>query len=310
MADQNIELSKFFERDIIEFLDQKKAERSGIDASKEKFYGDYESALKKGDFQKGAEIFEEALTQYNSLNRDNPYKSIMYEDILEMIELSKKGLINMDEENNLTKLLKLLSEQEIESHMPDIIQAIEKIKVERAQVRIAQESKLYEEKAKIDKIIKELSQELFILLRKKDLKKAIDKYKNLKETFEKYPPKFDNEKQEVYEDILAFYMQIKRLKEELTQKSKIEKSLEIKKEHLTPIKKEQPSDLEKIKVIVAEIKEDAQKRDFHSAKSKIILLREIASHVPDDHIRNMLEQKINTMNQKLEFVKRTSEHQT
>lgn len=310
--EEQVELAKFFERDIIEFLDQKKAESMGAGNSlKNKYYSKFESAINASDINKAEKILEDVLTKFNSIDRNSPYKTIIYEDILEILEFSKKEAALLKGDNDLIKILNLIHEQDIESSMPNTIQAIEKIKVERAQKRIEEESKYYEEKAKLDKAIKNFSQDLFINLRKKDLKSSIETYKRLKEIFERYPSRFEEDKQDIYGNILAFYMQIKRLKEELNQKKEISKKLEIIKEaRRTSIEQDKPSELEKIKKIVDEIKEDAKHKDFHAARGKIIDLREIASHVHDKHIRIMLESKINTMNQKLEFVRRALEHKT
>jgi len=67
---------------------------------------------------------------------------------------------------------------------------------------------------------------------------------------------------------------------------------------------------QKIKEIMFEIKKDVGEKDFEAARSKLIDLKHITSKISDKHVRNILEGKITTINQNIDFVRRSSEQKT
>jgi len=304
MEKSNVELDKFFERDIIEFLDEMKAKQTGDNkyVSPEQYFEQLNQALKQANSKKGVDIFEEAIKKYNSLPKTDTYKGIIFEQIIEMLESTKKYVKEMNDQTELSTLLDIfLESHELREEAPIKISVFEKLNEERTKIEIKEEEKYYEIKQKVEDKIQEETKLLFVNMRKKNLQDSIANYKKIKLYFKEYPSNFEEEKQNLYSDILAYYMQIKRLRDEL--QTKVEKQ-HIEEEETETDNKEV---MQKIKSIVGEIKESTQNKDFHSAKGKIIDLKQIASTVPDKHIRAILDSKISTINQKIDFAQRVSE---
>jgi len=304
----NVELDKFFERDIIEFLDEMKSKQTGDNSyvSPEQYYELLNKALSKANSKRGVEIFEQAINKYNSLPKSDTYKGIIFEQIVEMLEMTKKYVKEMGDKTELSVLLNIFLEgHELQDDAPSKITSFEKLKEYRTKQEIKEEEKYYLIKQKVEDKIHEETKNLFVNIRKKKLKEAIASYKKIKSYFKEYPSIFEVEKQDLYSDILAYYMQIKRLRDELQKKK--QRIEEKQREEEASEENNQSTTIQKIKEIVDEIKENTKNKDFHLAKGKIIDLRHITSTIPDKHIRSILDSKINTINQKIDFAQRVSE---
>jgi uncharacterized coiled-coil DUF342 family protein len=117
-------------------------------------------------------------------------------------------------------------------------------------------------------------------------------------------------KQEIYTDLISFFMQINKLKKEL-EEDKI-KILEDKRRLELSTKKNANSYLRlaDLKELINQIKEDVKISDFTSATQKTIEIREIINKIPDQykHIRSILSSKVDIIVQRIEFVKRIKNH--
>lgn len=312
MDRSQINLDNFFEVDIIRFLDEKAAKKQG--RLKQSILQQAEMALKRKDIETVLNIFEDLTNKYNSVSKSSAYKSLIYGDILELLDVAKKNTEKLDKNSELARIIKNISENEEikQGELPDVITAFQKIKIERAKIKLEQEEVLYKIQAESEKRRRKVSQNLFVNIRKKQLKESVENYQALKKIFLEYPYKFKEEKEEFYNDILSFYMQIRRLKEDIQEKyrqdinAKAKKNMEI---------KEKKSDTNaisalKIKEIMFEIKKDVGEKDFEAARSKLIDLKHITLKISDKQVRNILESKINTINQNIDFVRRSSEQKT
>jgi hypothetical protein len=317
MKKQTLELDKFFEKDIIEFLDEKNTKILGPGKAKttDQDYNNLRDALRNNDTKIAVDILEESISKFNSLEMNNTYKEIIFEELLEMIELSRKYVSDTDDNSELSKVLKLLEEStEMSETLPERITAFEKIKVERAQKKIEEKEKEYQIQAKADSETKKVSQELFLNLRKKNLKEAMLCYRKLKSLFEDYPSSLEEEKQQFYNDLLAFYMQINKLKEELKQRQSEDVSAAASQKTMNfeqrPDNLPQDYQPEQIKGIMTQIKQDLEAHDFNTAKGRIIDLKQIVSKISDTHLKDIINGKIDTLNNKIDFLERASDQKT
>ena len=138
-----LDLDNFFETDIIKFLDERVSDRQGI--QKQSFYQKAEAALKKNNIEVVLNIFEDLTNRYNSIGMYNAYKTIIYTDILELVEMAKKNAKKLDKKSELARIVKSISENEDinQGEMPEVITAFQKIKMERAKRKLAEEEVSY-----------------------------------------------------------------------------------------------------------------------------------------------------------------------
>ena len=208
------ELEKFFERDIIEFLDKKAQEKGALDEVQE-----LEKALQYEDYKKATKVIERAVKRFNKTEAKEIYKEIHLNKVIELVNKAKDLTINLNEENELTRVLKLLKEsRQLEQETTKNIDVFEEIRRQEREKEEEEERKNVERAKQLENEMFELNKKLFISIRKKDIKNAILQYRELKSKFQMYPSIFKDEKTEIYNDLIAFYMRIKKLKTELEQK--------------------------------------------------------------------------------------------
>lgn len=161
-------------------------------------------------------------------------------------------------------------------------------------------------KDSLDVKIGEVEKIIFINIRKKNLKEAMLDYKQLKKYFEEYPAKYKSEKQEIYSNLLSYYLQIQKLKKELQQ----EQDKGYSQEGAAPESKQKKLRLEEIKQAIFEIKRDVKNQRFDSAVNRVLELKHQASQIPDDYksLRGILETKTDLMLQRISFIRRMREH--
>lgn len=309
---EDVEIEKYFERDIIEFLDRKKViMKTGNTEGAENVEEDMAIALSKNDVELAAKILEVTVNNFNKITEGDVYKEIYFSKIQELARQAEEFLRINPEQNILYEDITLLQESEqLEKGIISKIDVFEKRQIEHEEKELENQEKEADKVARLNKKIKEVNQRIFINLRKKDLKEAINDYKKLKELFEKFPASFEEEKQEFYNDLLAFFMQIQKLKKDLVKikrKSAEEKAL------FSIAKQEEGRKyikIQDIKDIVNNIKQDVRNSDFDSARQKIIELKHISSKIPEEykHLRTLLESKINTINQRVEMIKKMASH--
>ncbi len=296
----NNELSRFYEKDIIEFLESIRYKNN---KNEKNVFGAMKEFLSEHDIKKADSLFEELINEYNEIPKEDVYKEILYNRISDIIDYSVKFLDSFGWDNSYGEIIsKLINSKELEGMIPDIITVYESRKAEQAKEMVEKSEKDYKHKNYLDKKIQEINNIMFINIRKKDLKGSIKAYKLLKAYFEEYPSKFKSEKQNVYSDLLAHYVQIQKLKKELSRPNVKNHAEDFKR---SDVVRKKYLKLEDVNAGINSIKQHVKKKEFKEAKAEIINLKHLVSKMPDDykHLKQMLNSKINIINQRVEFAK-------
>ncbi len=300
-------LDKFIEMDILEFLDRKKGVSEGEVSASEAYYDDVKSALLEENVSKALDVIERAADDYNKIKDSDPYKDIAYNRFVEAIQLLEeyKGK-GFDE---LEGVLKKIEESGIHNAKPLKINIFEERKRSRERKAFEEKEKEYESKEEIKNKMNRVMHELFINIRKKDLAASVNSYKSLRSLFHQFPSRFIDEKKEAYNDLLSYYIQIKKLKKEIQQK-KSGSAASASAESHDDVNKKKYLNPSTINNIIKGIREDVKGKDFAGAKEKIIELKHLASNIPEDqkHVRALFESKVSAISQKVELAKRRWEH--
>ncbi len=302
-----LDLDQYLEKDIIEFLDKKK----DIQMNEHKNSSEMLQALEANNVALAAKLIEETVSFYNQLPISSISKDQYFNKITEMYRQAAEFLKLNPLECRLKEDIELLTNsKELDEGV------IERISSLDAKISESEESKINAKKqesefiAKIDEEIKSRIEKLAISVKKKDLANSIANYKELKLLFEQYPSTESEKKQELYSDLLSFFMQIKKLKKEIEEnkakllydKKILESSL---RKNVTNYLK-----LNDLKDLVNQIKDNVRNSDFNSATQKTIEMRQIINRIPDEykHIRGILNSKLDIIVQRIEFVKRIKNH--
>lgn len=308
MAQTILALDQYFERDIIEFLDKKKELQ---DAEAKNTSSEMISALESSNIALAQKILEDAIFDYNKIGLHDVYKEIYFKKILEMTRQAIDFLNIHPQQSKLRETVELLIKSgELSQGTVEKITALEeKINQEEEEKinAIAQEKDYANH---LLEKIKNVSNKIVLSIRKKDIRTAVISYKELKLYFEQYPSTDMDKKQDIYNDLLSFFMQINKLKKEVGEEK--EKAIEDKKrlERATRANTNKYLRLTELNEIISKIKEDVKNSDFTAATQKIIELRQITGRIPDQykHIRSILNSKIDVIVQRVEFVKRLKTH--
>ncbi|MFP4567383.1 MAG: hypothetical protein ACLFN8_00410 [Candidatus Woesearchaeota archaeon] len=290
------ELERFFEKDIVEFLDK----QTKINTSKDELKK-IEDAILSKNFTLASTIIEDAVKKFNKTNTNDVYREINFTKIRDLVQTAENLTKNITHKNRLSEDIKLLKEsgQLTQDHTQNITVLDERDRNEAlAESEIEREQML---KAKnIENKIAEINKQLFVSIRKKDLKGAIGQYREIKNKFKEYPSMFSDEKKEIYSDLMAFYMRINKLKEEL--KNTKTEGLNLQKPQLT----ERNMTINDVKNIINEIKKDITSENFKEAKTKIINFKHKISLIPETYIniKRHLENTTNILLKKTEFYKK------
>lgn len=296
---ERAELTRFFEKDIIEFLDEKLAQK-GAQTMINEIY----ELVKKQDFDGAAKLLEKAVEEFNKTDSQSAYREIYFNKILDILRAAKKVTKEIKRKNKLTDNITLLenSGQLKQEHTQKITVFMERDK----QLEQEEREKLDKELEKAQKIqdkMAKINKELFVSIRKKDLKTAILQYKELKKNFQEYPNIFKEQKKELYNDLIAFFMRIQKLKESIITQN--EKGSNDEKFDLP---KEQYLTLEQVKIPINEIKNHINQKEYKQAKNKTIQLKHKISLIPNEYsnVKTKLELIANKLLQKIEFAKSTT----
>jgi len=284
------ELEKFFERDIADFLDQKKIEFTENTDTKK-----LERALEDNDVTEARRIIQNAITKFNETEKENREKEIRFKKIQELIKIAQVYTDNTFVKNKLTQDLEILEKSgQIEQKNIEKITIFDEIEATQSKDVQLQKEKEIEEAGKIEQDVQNLTKLLFVAIRKKDLKQAIEIYRDLKFNFEKYPSRLSDKKKEIYNDIIFFYKTIQKIKEEQIINISIDKE-NGEKLYLDPIKR-----------IIEDIKKELKNENYKEAKAKIINLKHMISLIPENYIniKSRLENVAGLLMQKVEFQKR------
>lgn len=293
----NYKLNMYFEKDIIEFLDKqaKKTIKDYKDNTTE-----FKEALKQHNHKLAIELIKKLTNEYNQLSKKDIYKELTLNKINEIIKIAKYYLDKTTWTNQLGETITQLEKELNQNTTPQkilLFEQSEKLLEDKEKEKLRKE---YIIKDELDKKFEELQTQLFINIRKKELKKSIETYRELKKTFDEYPGRFEEEKQDKYNDILASYVQIKKLKEELKDKDTENFDIQIKKEETHNLK------IEYINQAIEKVKELTRQQQYDQATRIIIELKNKISKIPESYkrLKTLLNSKIDILTQRLEMSKR------
>ncbi len=302
--EKSVGLDKFLEMDMLEFLDNHK-KSSGREDDSLAYYEEVHEALLDKDVPRALDILEHAVEDYNKLGIQDLYKDIAYNKLLEAIQLLESYTGKGSDE--VKEFLELVDEEKIRDGKPAKIMVFEDRQKARARKAFEEKEREYERKEDIKLEMRKTMQELFINIRKKNFEASVDSYKKLKQQFSEFPSNYIDEKKELYNDLLSYYIQIQKLKKELKQSRTVsvpsnnDVEAADKGKYLNP---------RVINGIIEGIRNDVKDKKFDSAREKVIELKHITSSIPEDykHARALLESKISSINQKVDLAKRRWEH--
>ena len=300
------EIEKFLERDIIEYLDKIARSNKVGEYKSEEYIEKVKENLKIKDTVTTIKILQTAIQEFNETTPNDPYKEIRLKQIIEMNQIMKKFCEKNPEATRLKHVKDLLTEElEEKQNETNHINVFEKIEKEKKEIEKQKEEKYYLIKKKLSSHLTQIKKSISIAILKKDINTAIKRYKQLKQIFTRYPSIYIEEKKEIYNDMISYYMQIKKTMNQIKQRQ-TEKQQETQIKDIETKENYQQLHLENIQKIINSIKTDTKNKEFEKAKNKIIELKHIASQIPDKHkiIRQRLQSKIDLINQRIEFIKR------
>ena len=228
-----MDLEKFLEKDIIEFLEKKDIERKQksvvISEELEEFSTDkdymtlFKSALQNKDIIRAKGLFLEVQNKFA-----NSKKEVEKEAYTGLIETMFTEMQSLDQNKETDKaFIEELSDMKIIEDK--ILSDGDRFKKD-----------FNDNKEKIKSAILELGESIYEDLQKNDLLSAINKYKILKQKFAQFPDELKEEKESLFNDLITYYYQIRKLEKikiHDTREARIERS-ELKKEVLTSVKEE------------------------------------------------------------------------
>ncbi|MFT4282832.1 MAG: hypothetical protein ACMXX6_00215 [Candidatus Woesearchaeota archaeon] len=292
----SLTLEKFYEKDIVEFLEHKAKEKN-IESDSVAIR--VQKLLERKEEERAEEEIRKAVEEYNTLSLDNIYKEIN----LKKIRVAMKHIDNYlktqpfagDDIKQLVRSYKELSnEQDIIPPKLEFLEEKDKITDEKER---QEAQKDYQQKAKLDKIIRNINEEMFVSIRKKDFKESLKNYMLLKKSFEEYPERFIEDKKNIYNDLLALYVQIQKLKN-----IEKEKKTETKKEEKPQINIDPKEFYQKIE----DAKSKTRNKEFEKATQIILDLKHQTNKLTNEqkHLREMLNNKLDVIIQRIELAKK------
>ncbi|PIN81410.1 hypothetical protein COV13_01165 [Candidatus Woesearchaeota archaeon CG10_big_fil_rev_8_21_14_0_10_32_9] len=312
MTGTEIDLERFFEQDMVEFLDRKRALQNtgSVDNNSLSDPSEMIDALAKNNVALASKLLENTIDKYNHLSSADVYKEIYFNRILELTRLISEFIRLNPQPSKLKEDLELLHQsRQLDQGPIDKITVFESRHEAREEKLKLQRDRELTFREHLEDKLKIINKNLFLSIRKKDVPTSIKYYEEMKICFEQYPPSFAERKKELYNDLLAYFMQLQKLRKDVVEDAK--RHEEDTKRLLASVKDNAQKYLRanEIEGIINKIKIDVKNSDFNAARAKIIELKHIASSIPDEykHVRSILNAKIDIINQRVEFVKRLKE---
>ena len=321
-----MELSKFLEQDIVDFLDKVAAEqrdKKGLLRSEEftlfnvdrDYAEEAEKALEDHNPGKAKGIFKELKEAYDELEGREEEQEKVREILKEVYAKIKKS-------------------SEDETQLEDDLKEVGLMGEEKAK----DEEDLTPEEKELEKADKEMEEVVGRLngaLEQRDLDKAIQGYHDLKEKFKDYPEHDQQRKVRWYNHVLGTYEMIRRLKQkhhaaEKEQKHRTEeaeqkeakrqaaeeaarkrqeeeaKRQEAEKKATEERKRKQQQDA---KQAVRAVLLSLDQNDHHKITQLLVTAKHKVAGLPHDPQKATLEQILSTATHRLEFLKRNAERE-
>ncbi|MBC8495100.1 hypothetical protein H8D36_03030 [archaeon] len=214
-------LDVYLEKDITEFLEKKELERRQKElkdtapkvedfSMEQDFYKDFQEALDKRDLFKAKKIFDQ--TQRLTANAESEEDKNNYTDMVE---------------NMYTDLMSFSAEEDSEKEFIHNLKGMDSLQTEFGTE--VNDNGLEKKKIKIKNEIALSVQKISEFLQNTDGAAAMTEYKKMRGSFNEYPANPKHEKEELFNDIISSYYQIKKLEKikklesNRTQKKKDEK---------------------------------------------------------------------------------------
>lgn len=291
------DLTRFLKKDIINYLDtiaptNDNENSTSLGNNLELF----KDAVKDESWEEAANYFENMVENYNDISPTDIYKEVSFDKIFEAYEFCK----NKELQGDVKNYLKLLEEEKIgDGEVPNTISVLEVKKERKQQKEFKETEKDYDKKNELDNQIEEYQKQLFLAIRKEDIAKAVKNYKKIKQCFHKYPSRFEEDKENIYDDLLSLYVQIQKLSKKLS-KANNNKEIPNNTEHFNT---------KKFKKLIAQAKNEGKRGDFAKAKQTILDLKHLTNTLPRNKqaLHAMLDQKINKLQHAIQVAKRISE---
>jgi hypothetical protein len=308
MSEAVMDLEQYFERDIIEFLEKQKALQ---DSEERHTASEMLEALADSNVSLAAKLIEAAVLNYNKIPADNVYKEIHFRKLQDMLRQAGEFIRLHPQQSTLKEYVDLLRDSGQLGQGPvERVSALDGKfnEVEEQRLKAEEEEKIFR-RALAEKFDAS-SAALAACIRKRDVAGAMQKYGELKSLFGQYPSLDLERKQEMYNDLLSFFMQIGKLRKDIMEQRRSESEERVRLARTVKAAASRYIRLEDIKATVARVKEDVRKGDFSSATQRTIELREMTGRIPESyrHIRSVLNSKIDIIVQRIEFVRRMKEH--
>ncbi len=317
-----MELSKFLEQDIIDFLDKIAAEqrnKKGLLRSEEftlfnvdrDYAEEAEKALQEHNPGKAKGIFKELKEAYDELEGREEEQEKVRSILKEVYEKIKKS---SEDETQLEEDLKEVG-----------LMGEEKAKEEKD---LTPEEKELE---KADKEMEEVVKRVNDALEKRDLDNAIKGYHELKEKFKDYPEHDQQRKVRWYNHVLGTYEMIRRLKQKhhAAEKEQQEEEEEAKREEAKKqtaeeeAKKRQEEESQRQRAAEEakrKQREDAKQAvravllslgqdDRHKTTQLLVTAKHKVAKLPQQPQKATFEQILSTATHRLEFLKRNAERE-
>jgi tetratricopeptide (TPR) repeat protein len=264
-VDKTMDLSKFIQQDIIDYLEEKtseqreelgklRSEEISIFSIEKDYAKETEQALAEENYNKAKKIFEELRVAYNTNKGNEEEKDKIYtilEEVYNKIKEKLRGKSNLEED--------LLA---FEKGMESIKE--ENNNFDTAATEEEEERQIHNTELK--KIMLSISNSL----ENEDANKAIEAYDQLKKAFELYPAEDKYRKLEWYNQVLLTYEQIKKLQKKKEQQKTEEEKKKISEKQEEEKKKisEKQEEEEKKKNIEQQQIEEEKKREEEEQKKQ------------------------------------------
>ena len=196
-------LDVYLEKDITEFLEKKELERRQKElkdtapkvedfSMEQDFYKDFQEALDKRDLFKAKKIFDQ--TQRLTANAESEEDKNNYTDMVE---------------NMYTDLMSFSAEEDSEKEFIHNLKGMDSLQTEFGTE--VNDNGLEKKKIKIKNEIALSVQKISEFLQNTDGAAAMTEYKKMRGSFNEYPANPKHEKEELFNDIISSYYQIKKL---------------------------------------------------------------------------------------------------
>lgn len=284
MEKRQRKLRSFLKRDIIQFLEEKSPDSDKKTKSLKNHLRHFKESIDEERFAEASDVFEEMIERFNDISPTGVYKELFFNQIYKAFNYAKEE----DLEGDIDKYIRYLKENDVlGEEVPNKLEVLKAKKKEERQKEFKQAEEDYDKKNDLDDKIDELTKQVYLALRKENLSKSVNIYKQIKKCFEEYPSRFSEEKEELYNDLLSLYVQIKKLSKQKSSKEESDEDDE-EKEKFNP---------KEFKAKVADTKQKAKRGEFNMAKQEILDLKHMVSSIPShkEALHAMLDEKIDKL---------------